>query len=297
MKRGKTYDWIPLWVDKWIFGSTRIELEHDERAIWIDLMALASKDDGYIRANEKTPYQDQQLAGILCCDLELLIRTKEKCVKYGKIRIDKKGIIYLINWEGYRLTPRHKRRFEITEKEEKDRKNGHDVRKNGHDVRKSGPYTETNTETDTETNTERRSIYNLLVEVKGIGEEKAKTLTNFIVDELIPEFPEVDAVEQVKKKCAWWRDNPITKKSRLHSQMRNWFKKAQEFLDEAEKEKQVGRSKKTEPKKDWQKNLDRLMDKAEKEILKKFPDLKGEELEQKIKKARAEASQKFWKNR
>ena len=36
--------WFPLWVDKWIFGSTRIECTLEERAIWIDFLALASKD-------------------------------------------------------------------------------------------------------------------------------------------------------------------------------------------------------------------------------------------------------------
>lgn len=62
--------WIPLWVDKWLWGSTRIELEPDERSVWVDLMALAAKDDGYIRANVGVPYAHQQLAGMLCVSVE-----------------------------------------------------------------------------------------------------------------------------------------------------------------------------------------------------------------------------------
>ena len=67
--------WIPLWVDKWIFGTTRIELEPDERSVWIDLMAVAAKDHGYIRANVGVPYPSHQLAGLLCITEELLLRA------------------------------------------------------------------------------------------------------------------------------------------------------------------------------------------------------------------------------
>jgi len=118
MKRGKTYDWIPLWVEKWLWGSTRLELEHDERAIWIDLLVIASKDDGFIRANENIPYLDLQLAGLLCCDIDLLKRTIEKCIKYKKIEVLKNGTFRIINWDAYQLTDRHKRR--LTESEQKE---------------------------------------------------------------------------------------------------------------------------------------------------------------------------------
>lgn len=105
--------WIPLWVDKWIFGSTRIELKHDERAIWVDLLALASKDSGYIRANPDTEYPVRLLAGMLNADTELLERSLQRCIETGKIRKAENGIgFYLINWKEYQLSQRHKRRFE-----------------------------------------------------------------------------------------------------------------------------------------------------------------------------------------
>jgi hypothetical protein len=63
-KRTPDNIWFPFWVDKWIWGSMRIEFEPIERAIWVDLLALAAKDDGYIRANEDIPYPLEQLAGI-----------------------------------------------------------------------------------------------------------------------------------------------------------------------------------------------------------------------------------------
>jgi len=69
MKERYSKQWFPFWVDKWIFGSMRIECSLEERAIWVDLMCLAQKDDGYIRANEDTPYLDQQLSGMLVIEV------------------------------------------------------------------------------------------------------------------------------------------------------------------------------------------------------------------------------------
>jgi hypothetical protein len=108
LKRGPAYKWIPLWVDKWLWGSTRHELNHDERAIFIDLMALASKDDGHIRANEQTPYPVEQLAGMLNASIELLKSTLSKCIKFSKIT-EKEGFYFINNWNEYRLTGGYKR--------------------------------------------------------------------------------------------------------------------------------------------------------------------------------------------
>jgi len=127
MKRGKSYEWIPLWVEKWLWGSTRLELNPAERSVWIDLMALASKDDGYIRANPTTAYLDQQIAGMLCIKLELLRSTIEKCIKYEKLKKDETGVLYIINWEEYSLTGRHKRRLMSENPDIHDQEKGHDV--------------------------------------------------------------------------------------------------------------------------------------------------------------------------
>lgn len=110
MKNKKGDDWMPLWIDKWIFGSTRIELTPDERSVWVDFIALSGKDQGYIRANETTPYQNRQLAGMLNIDEELLKRAIDKFLTFGKIKITPEGTIYLINYEQFELSERHKRR-------------------------------------------------------------------------------------------------------------------------------------------------------------------------------------------
>ena len=111
MKRGKSYEWIPLWIDKWLMGSTRFELDPAERSVFLDLMVLAAKDDGYIRANQSMGYPIEYLARILNVSIELLTSSISKCIKYEKIKDIGNGAYYLVNWESYRLSPRHKKRL------------------------------------------------------------------------------------------------------------------------------------------------------------------------------------------
>jgi len=82
----------------------------------MDFLALASKDDGFIRANEVTPYLDKQLAGLLNIEIELLERTRSKCVDLGKLKITGEKTLYVVNWEKYALsrTTRWRRTQELT---------------------------------------------------------------------------------------------------------------------------------------------------------------------------------------
>lgn len=113
MKQKKPLDWFPMWVDKWLFGSTRLELEPDERSVWVDLIALSYKDKGHIRANEGVPYLNTQLAGLLNIPLELLERTIKKClsIKINKLKLEPDGSLYVVNFANYDFSERHKRRL------------------------------------------------------------------------------------------------------------------------------------------------------------------------------------------
>jgi len=112
MKTREADKWIPFWVDKWLFGSTRLEFDPAERAVWIDILALASKDDGYIRANEGVPYRDEQIAGFLCVPIELYQRTIEKCLLPLIDKLEKydDGTMKVKSWGKYELSSRQKRR-------------------------------------------------------------------------------------------------------------------------------------------------------------------------------------------
>jgi len=109
LRRGRTYDWLPLWRRKWLQGSTRWELDPAERSVFIDFLCLAGDDDGFIRANPETPYPTQYLAHVLNISVELLTSTVEKCIAAGKITRDSNGCLFIANWKAYQLPPRTKR--------------------------------------------------------------------------------------------------------------------------------------------------------------------------------------------
>jgi hypothetical protein len=109
MRRGKIYDWLPLWRNKWLMGSTRWELDPAERSVFIDFLCLAAADDGFIRANPTTPYPVEYLAGMLRVPADIISRTIEKCVAVGKITRLENGILYVNSWKDYQLDPRRKR--------------------------------------------------------------------------------------------------------------------------------------------------------------------------------------------
>lgn len=122
MRRGKIYDWLPLWRNKWLMGSTRWELTPAERSVFIDFLCLAGADDGFIRANPSTPYPIEYLAGMLQAPAELIRETIEKCIAVDKITRLEDGILYINSWGDYQLASRSKRKLmEEKKAEEEDR--------------------------------------------------------------------------------------------------------------------------------------------------------------------------------
>lgn len=115
--------WYPLWIDKWLWGSTRLELILtdkntgeflDLRGIYLDLLTLSKKDGGFIRANQTTPYPHTQLAGMFGVPIEKLDLCINICLdpRVDKLRETSPGIYFIPSTADYELTERHKRRFE-----------------------------------------------------------------------------------------------------------------------------------------------------------------------------------------
>ena len=125
-KRKSDKYWIPFWCDKWLFGSLRLEFTHEERAIWMDFIALASKDDGYIRANEDLGYPIMQLAGLLMIPMVDLEKVIKKFVDKEKITAtldsEKNHIYYILTWEKYQFTDRYKRKIEADSSEKSEQR-------------------------------------------------------------------------------------------------------------------------------------------------------------------------------
>ncbi|MBW2645931.1 MAG: hypothetical protein JRE23_07110 [Deltaproteobacteria bacterium] len=98
-RRPDTRFW--MFSEQWLFGSTRSEMTHSERAVFIDLLALASMQGGKIEV-----YAREQLASQLLCPLELLNNTIEKCINNGKFRKtfnkkENKEVFYVVKWRTY----------------------------------------------------------------------------------------------------------------------------------------------------------------------------------------------------
>jgi len=120
IKRKVDKFWFPWWPEKWLWGTIRIECTPAERGIWVDLLSLASKDDGHIRANEETPYPLRQLAGMLILTEEELNDAINKFIKLGKLTKTKTTTLYVTKWEKYQFSERHKRRVEGEMSDKKD---------------------------------------------------------------------------------------------------------------------------------------------------------------------------------
>lgn len=247
MKKRTGDDWFPFWIDKWLLGSTRDELTIEQCAVWVDFLALSYKDEGYIRANEGSPYPIKRLSGLLNRPVKLIQQTIDRCLeeKINKLRLEPDGTLYVISHPEYELSKRHKRRF----KEE-------DVLQNGHGVRKKDkvrPQTDAKSRGEESREDKRRveKMVNISLEeeleikkelktVKGLGPTKHGMLIAYL-RKLSIEFPDVDYVYEIKKKVAWWLDHPLTKTSNVHLQIRNWFIISQKGFDEAKKQHRVGK--------------------------------------------------------
>src|SRR3990167_2446063 len=121
--------WIKLWVNEWLDGSTRFRLELGQRAIWVDLLALAgvSRFPGLIAAGKEgrryVGYPPGWLASRLSCDPDYLLVTLKLLVRTGNITLqnrDKNAQIFSIsirNWEKYQseyLRQRSYRQAKVT---------------------------------------------------------------------------------------------------------------------------------------------------------------------------------------
>jgi protein gp37 len=93
-----------------------------------------------------------------------------------------------------------------------------------------------------------QEILRTLQAVPGFPRDPGETIK--YIRELKIEFPRVDILEEIKKKTAWWKDNPLGKKSNPHLQLRNWMRKAQEWAQEAAQDRQVGQTPRAELEKD-----------------------------------------------
>src|SRR6267142_1989935 len=105
--------WVKLWAEEWLDGTTRFEMSGSQRALWVDLMALAgrSRFPGRICAGEVSgSFVGYPLAKFQALMAEPLDIWETFCLfeKSGKIKLTvtaetpiKLVMIELVNWDRY----------------------------------------------------------------------------------------------------------------------------------------------------------------------------------------------------
>jgi len=231
-------DWIPFWGDKWLFGSMRIEFDVAERGIWWDLMSIAMKDEGFIRANEDTPYLIQQLAGMLIVPEDLLERTIEKFIEKGKYTRLKNGTLYITNWNKYCFTDRHMRRLEADADDEMsaetDTMSGNEDREGAvADTREEKRRLDkirlekNRKEKKTPSSSSSKKTNNPKIEFSFEGR---KFLYITIEDKAgwRDAFPAVDVEQELRGMREWLLSNPTKRKSNYRKFITNWLSRQQD---------------------------------------------------------------------
>lgn len=101
-------NWVKIWVDQTLRGSTIAELKAEQRWQWIALIAMGgdSSIPGVIfrRKDENgglVGYSTITLAETMDVELGVFEDGLRRMVDKGKIRIDEAGVISIVNWEKY----------------------------------------------------------------------------------------------------------------------------------------------------------------------------------------------------
>jgi len=228
--------WIPFWGDKWLFGSMRIEFDVTERGIWWDLMALAMKDDGYIRANEDTPYLSQQLAGMLIIPEDLLIKTIDKFVAANKYVRLKNGTLKIANWDKYCFTDRHMRRVQEQEMSA-------ETDTMSKDADRQGEVADTRKERNGKEKNGKENIIKEKVTFN-FETEKFENIKEKDIGRWKETYPACDIKQELLYMVDWLISNPSKKKSNYVRFISNWLRKQQDRggTKKEFKPSQIGRS-------------------------------------------------------
>lgn len=104
IKRGRgKRTWIKLHCEGTLRGSINYQLELEEQAIWMKMLAFTAVcggEDGWIQDNDKHPLPHFFIANNLHCPLEVFETTLEKCITEGRCKENSTGI-EITNWSYY----------------------------------------------------------------------------------------------------------------------------------------------------------------------------------------------------
>jgi len=116
--------YFAIHVEKWLYGTTRMEMELDEIACFTYILARATVT-GADPPGLIYYFSEEHLASQLQVSLELLQRTLEKCKKFKKIKIktlkrENKYVLSAVNWEKYQHVDMHQKAYRQRQKKKKE---------------------------------------------------------------------------------------------------------------------------------------------------------------------------------
>lgn len=256
-RRPETRFWV--WAEQWLLGSTRTELNNEERAVFMDFLCLASMKGGYIEC-----FARDQLASQLCISRELLDECIKKFIETGKIekkyqKREKKEIFYIKKWEQYQPEYLWKKPYKSTRKARsiKPQKSDAHVDPIREEMRKEknrkDEISSEESQDDKLQNSHLKSFSlkedfsegkkkEFLVLLKSCSDYPFNENTDSIVFEIVSKkHPNIDIVHQLKKKIEWWtqKASPTAVKSKPRTQLLDHFEKA--FTKKEKEPEKVGK--------------------------------------------------------
>jgi hypothetical protein len=99
----KIVQWLRIYIDRTLFGTTFNELNAEERGVWFSLLVLSgySPIHGKLGITETIPYSKAQLSALLKLSEEVIERSIGKLLEVGKVTVDENSVITIVNWSKY----------------------------------------------------------------------------------------------------------------------------------------------------------------------------------------------------
>jgi hypothetical protein len=240
--------WIRWYPIQWLHSTCRDELEPAERATFQDFVCLAA-----ISATPgKFKYTDEEgLARQLKTPAEVIRTTIKKCEAAARIIItrDVEGYYFeVVKWGRYQVylsDEEYRRKVNRNYPVNKNgHKNGIDVNKNEHQNRAEQSIAEQSRENRASPDTPYLTKVEEIFKAAGYNFDQRTVL---YIAGLCAEFPELNHEAELKSKMAWWVNHPLTKKSNVCLQVRNWFVIAAERIRERQAQNRVGAAGQPDP--------------------------------------------------
>ena len=261
-RQSRATTWFKFYSESYLLGSTRSELTPEERSVWVDFLCLATINYGKIEV-----YSRDQLARQLLIERELLDRSIEKFLEFGKVKRryskrEKKEIFSIVKWLHFQasyLTKRQKKSetYKKNNRSEKEENSDTNIEptlqeRKGQEITPKEITLKENTEDDSENlnsnsnkikdNSPLPSIFktstrgeqtikdqflSVLKECKGYPFDKFKDSIFF--DTTVKECPNINVIKQLAKKIEWWKKHPDALKANPRQKLQEWFKEDQKF--------------------------------------------------------------------